>query len=211
MVKRSMNWLIYICLFLLALFVIYIYNNQKKPLKFIHITKTGGTSIEDVGKKNNIEWGRFHKEYGPWHKIFINKSDELKNKFDWFVVVRNPYDRMLSEYYCKWGGIGNRPHTKEDMNRYLIDKINNRNLEGDHYTEQYKYIDNSTTIHILHFENLNDDFMQLMNSYNIKVDALEQTNVGNKQYNTNDFNEELIHLINTVYKNDFEQFGYSMM
>jgi hypothetical protein len=118
---------------------------------------------------------------------------------------------MLSEYYCKWGGIGKRPHTKEDMNRYLIDKINNRNLEGDHYTEQYKYIDNSATIHILHFENLNDDFMQLMKRYNIKIDSLEQTNAGNKQYRTDDFNDELIHLINDVYKNDFELFGYNMM
>ena len=42
-----------------------------KPLKFIHITKTAGTTIENLGLKKNIKWGRFHKEYGPcWHRIF---------------------------------------------------------------------------------------------------------------------------------------------
>ncbi len=31
--------------------------NKSKPLKFIHITKTAGTSIENIGKENNILWG----------------------------------------------------------------------------------------------------------------------------------------------------------
>ena len=84
-----------------------------KELKFIHITKCAGTTIENMGKKNNILWGRFHKEYGcnyilgpPWHEIFKNQNTNLKLKYDWFVVVRNPYERLISEFYCKWGGIG---------------------------------------------------------------------------------------------------------
>ena len=86
-----------------------------KILKFIHITKCAGTSIEDVGKENNILWGRFHKEYGWWHEIFINKSKELKLKYDWFVVIRNPYERLISEFYCKWGGIGTH-HNIDNIN-----------------------------------------------------------------------------------------------
>jgi len=48
-----------------------------KPLKFIHITKCAGTSIEDIGKKNDICWGRYHEEYNWWHEPFINLKKSL--------------------------------------------------------------------------------------------------------------------------------------
>ena len=51
-----------------------------KQLKFIHITKCVGTSIEDIGKQNNIKWGRFHMEYGWWHEIFPNLPKKIKKK-----------------------------------------------------------------------------------------------------------------------------------
>ena len=56
-----------------------------KHLKFIHITKNAGTSIEDAGKNHNILWGRYHEEYKyesllnkkgrkSWHNIITNKQ-----------------------------------------------------------------------------------------------------------------------------------------
>merc|ERR1712167_446846 len=36
---------------------------EMKTLKFIHVTKNGGTSIEDEAKKQNILWGRFDAKY----------------------------------------------------------------------------------------------------------------------------------------------------
>ena len=79
---------------------------MEKQLKFIHIPKTAGTSIENAGKKINIDWGRYHKEYIPekiayhfhHHTILSKLNPDIVNKYDWFMVVRNPYDRILSEY-----------------------------------------------------------------------------------------------------------------
>ena len=52
-----------------------------KQLKFIHITKCAGTTIENLGKEKNILWGRFDKEYSSgfeyWHNIFQNIDKKL--------------------------------------------------------------------------------------------------------------------------------------
>lgn len=190
---------------------------MKKELKFIHITKTAGSSIETAGLESNIKWGKHHKEYGHHHEIFINKSEELKSKYDWFVVVRNPYERILSEYYCRYGGTGNinSSHSKDEMNLYLMKKINNRLKSNGHYLEQFKYIDKNCTINVLKFENLEKEFYELMEKYGINV-ALKKENTkemskNKTKYTVNDFSKELVKLINEVYYEDFISFGYKIL
>lgn len=183
-----------------------------KELKFIHITKCAGTSIENLGKKKNILWGRFHKEYGWWHGIFTKKPLRLKSKYDWFIVVRNPYERILSEYYCKYGGPSVRHKNVQDFNNYLIDRIQKRGItrRGDHYTEQYVYLDSNCTIHVIKFENLKQDFDNLMVKYNLPLQLNIHSNKGEgvKTFQVKDFSNDLIKLINKVYSKDFEIFNY---
>lgn len=190
---------------------------MSKSLKFIHITKCAGTFIEDVGKYHNINWGRFDTEYGYWHDIFSLKPQSLKNKYDWFMIIRNPYDRILSEYYCEWGGIGkkNITHTKEQFNQFLIYKIRNRSLSGDHYTEQYKYLDKNVPINIIRFENLNAELDLLFKKYNIPINVFEYRKQNTRQsknkelkFTKDDFSKELISTINDIYDKDFEEFNY---
>ena len=182
-----------------------------KPLKFIHITKCAGSSIENAGLKQGIKWGRYHRVYGFWHQIFPNVRPAIINKYEWFTVVRNPYDRILSEYHCKWGGVGDSKvcHTKEQMNAFLIRKIKRRRKSGDHYTEQYKYLHPTVPIHILKFENLVPEFDALMGQYNIQGVTLARDNSTVKVFSVSDFSPELIALINEVYDKDFETFGYT--
>ena len=188
--------------------------NSLKQLKFIHITKCAGTTIENIGKKKNILWGRFHNEYGWWHEIFPNKSKKLKLKYDWFVIVRNPYERIISEFYCKWGGIGyfkNIYHFNEKkFNIYLKQRILNRSKTGDHYTEQYKYIDESQYIHIIKFENIKVEFNELMKKYKLDIVLNEKNNESafTKKFTVKSLTPELIKLINKIYHNDFIKFGY---
>jgi hypothetical protein len=189
---------------------------ELKELKFIHITKNAGTSIEEAGIKHKIEWGKFHKEYGWYHKPFSKIDKKLQDKYDWFVVVRNPYARMLSEFYCMWGGVYNYyTITKDYMNTFLIYRIKNIDESDNkcHYVEQYKYIygDNITCkIHILYFEKLEEHFNNLMKKYGLEHIKLEKTNTKPIAipFTINDFSDELIELINNVYDNDFKLFGY---
>lgn len=190
-----------------------------KELKFIHITKTGGTTIEDVGKKNGKKWGRFHKEYNIglrrgdyWHTKFTLLSNEVKLKYDWFIVVRNPYKRLISEFYCKWGGCGISNKftcSKEDFNKILKKKIlNNHNKLFGHYIPQHFYIDPNIKIHIIKFENLTKEFNELMKKYNYNFVLNKHSNKGKKIYTVNDLSNEVISLINNIYHKDFEMFGY---
>jgi hypothetical protein len=211
-----------------------------KPLKFIHITKNAGSSIEDSAKKYSIYWGRWDTNYCPlgcflgsggwWHKIFSKTPEKLQSRFDWFLVCRNPYDRIISEFYCIWGeGWIEKPYfmngvitttkpTKEQFNKFLISQINKRSREGDHYTEQYLYLSNDPYIkvNIIHYENLKEEFQKLMKLYSLNVKLDLHINSGVSEYfgekfTVKDFSPELIQLINTVYKKDFEIFGYKMI
>lgn len=195
-----------------------LYNMSSKELKFIHITKCAGTYIEDIGKSHNLEWGRFHKEYGFWHRLFGNVPAPIRYKYDWFMIVRNPYDRILSEYYCQWGGIGktNIKHTKLEFNSYLIHKIQKRNLKGGHYTEQYKYLVPDVSIHVVKLEDLKEQLSALFEKYALDI-KLSETFANTKEsknrvlpFTVSDFSPKLIQLINKVYQQDFKLFQYPM-
>ena len=196
-----------------------------KKLKFAHPVKTGGTSIENIGKQNGITWGRFHEEYGSreekqsqWHEPLCYQHEQLQHKYDWFTIVRDPYERILSHYYCKYGGIGNSPHdTARGMCEYLQKKIH------DHYYKQqichghplhalHLYLpSNNVKITILRFENLQDDFNTLMKKYNLPLTLNRHDNSGCKTpYTVDDFSPALILLINTVFAKDFEMFNYKL-
>jgi hypothetical protein len=201
-----------------------------KPLKFIHITKNAGTSIENAGKAKGLQWGLYHTEYGlghitpdsGWHhEVTTRLPLSLINQYDWFMVVRNPYTRILSEYHCKWAGppasstVGpmnflkhNKQKLKESMNEYLIQKIRNAPAEGHHYTPQALYLHPTAKIHVLKFENIQAEFDALMATYGIEGLVLKRENSKEKRFRISDFSRELIALINEVYHEDFVQFGY---
>jgi hypothetical protein len=185
-----------------------------KELRFIHITKTAGTSIEEIAKEKGILYGRYHREYGGWHVFFKHKPKEFKNRYDWFLVVRNPYERIVSEFHCKWGGVGNlaEKYNVDGFNNYIRQKIMHRLPIGGHYSEQYKYIDNdpSIKIHILRFENLEEEFNSLMKTYNLDLKLSKDLNKNEKIFTVKDLSPDNIKLINNIYKKDFEKFNYPM-
>lgn len=199
--------------------------NNKKSLKFIHISKTAGTSIENIAIKHGIRWGRFDKEYGinhnnRFHAPFIEIPDSVKEKYEWFTVVRNPYNRIISEYYCKW-----MPPPLDQKNKYNIKEFNNLianniinretnriNLDF-HYYEQNKYIDDRFPIHIIKYENIQKEFNALMRNYDIDLKLNQYNNAAmvHKKFGLKDLSSENIELINTAYSKDFQLFGYNFI
>ena len=107
---------------------VYNFTAPFNKLEFIHITKTGGTAVETIAARDaNITWGICHFQFQlnlgpaclrpnwvhqvdlfkaspPWHAPpqWMNPNPYLGS--DTFTIVRNPYDRIISEFYCKYYG-----------------------------------------------------------------------------------------------------------
>ena len=202
-----------------------------KELKFIHITKSGGSSIEEIGKSNKVYWGKYDNLFKEINSHYHNISEyiplHIQNKYDWFLVVRNPYERILSEYYCNWGGIGefvpSINHNINEFNIYIIKKILNYHKSMDspntrsrfHYIPQYLYLmeNANSKMNILKIENLEQDFNNLMKKYKLNIHLNKHINKSKfkKKFTVDHFSNELIDLINCVYRKDFEEFNYKMI
>jgi len=194
---------------------------MSKGLQFLHVTKTGGTSIESQGKTIGFKWGRFAPHLGPHHVPLIQRHPKIRYNYDWFMVCRNPYDRMLSEFYCRFGGLGPQAtknlRDKSRLNEVVFKRINksregflDSNRNQFHYYPQHLYLDPHAKIHILRFESLADDFSSLMNKYNRTLELTLHLFKSEKIFSVNDFSREVLDLINDYYEKDFLTFGYDM-
>jgi len=187
-------------------------------LKFIHIPKTGGTSIENFGFFYGFKWGKVDKNYynrfkttspgSIWHATLPTLPDEFYDGYDKFCVVRNPYDKILSSVYC--GFRSSYPETKEDFNSEIKTNIlSNNNI---HYARQYDYVykDGEKIVqHVLRFDNLKSEIENLLLSYGIKSDFNIKSNQSHtKKYTVLDISPDSLELINKFYDKDFESFGY---
>lgn len=185
-------------------------------LKFIHIPKTGGTSIEESAKKNNLLWGKYdtslkgYKNISPWHC-----PQEISPYC--FCVVRNPFDRFISEFYNATS-INN--YNSEKLNDFIQIKIpqikDNINIDDNHFLPQYMFTEKCHII--ISFDNLQNNLNNLMKIFNLPSLVLQKLPGGilqqRKRKNRNinrlsylDINDTNKRLIEQIYELDFELYN----
>jgi len=211
------------------------FKNNNINLLLIHIPKTGGTSLEKYfSKKYNIKLDinslytiKNNPEYllnnvHLQHLTLLNLKDNNKRfKIDWnnlkiITIVRNPYDRILSEIF--WRNIKmekkNNIKTKIDsinkIKEYIQKYKNNNSTLDNHMRPQYEFLLNKEqqidpNILILKTEDLTEQMK--------KNGWVDFSNFDNKVINTYKysdwFNQEILDLINEIYDNDFKYFNYN--
>ena len=203
-------------------------------LEFVHITKTGGTAIEAAAAEKNIIWGACH--HIPHIKTCqgINTSSTSKiNNYLWhdyrqkykcqnlFTIVRNPYTRIVSEFYCPWNGYRGINQTRRIFNKWIQRSIstarqNPINSNG-HLTPASRYVFDKFNFrqigHVLKYENLTFDFHNLMQQYNLPIQLAEykiNSSKKRKLFSILDFDNVSLKAINEFYLEDFKNFGYKM-
>ena len=178
------------------------------PFVFIHINKTGGTS---VSKALNIPLE---------HKTAMQFIDEM-GQSAWdrklsFVTVRNPWDKVVSHYHHRLQSdhtdLAQNPIPfKEWVQRAYRDHdpayYNNPIL----YSPQLDWISdaqgNIVVKEILRFEKLSEDFRQVMEKLNRKIELPHARK--SKRSDFRDYDDtETIDIVADCFEPDITRFGY---
>lgn len=147
--------------------------HESMKVVYIHIPKTGGTSIEEaLGMKTTDGqfWGRRHdvdasKQHYSHTEMLNVRSDIL----DWFtfVSIRNPWDRVLSgwAHHPKWKNeVGSFDNFISLMKENVFELGNLYWLDG-YVTPQTHFIPKIRDFHVLRFESLQKDFAEMCKNY----------------------------------------------
>ena len=202
------------------------FKNNNLNLLFIHIPKTGGTSLEKyLSQKHNIPldskslysdlkngYNSVSLQHQTYHSLLKKKTQFGIdfNNIKIISIVRNPYERIVSDLF--FYKLINYKTTQIEVFK-ILQKYINSNEYDNHNIPQYSFlIDDNNKINkditIFKTETLNDDLIKYgFTDFNIH----KNVNI-NSDINYFDFlNEKSIKLINNFYKKDFKLFDYKII
>ena len=206
------------------------FKNNDANILFIHIPKTGGSSLENYfSKKFNIPLNNkslfmssiyektiiqnniiinTHMQHLTFQTIFKYKKelDIDFNNIKIITIVRNPYERIMSDLF--FIPKINRNTSQEEVFNILQEYVLSDNLDN-HNIPQNDFITNCNkelinNIHILRTETLRNDMHNL--GY---TDFFNHDNSNNKVDYYKYLNNDSIKLINDFYDYDFKLFNYT--
>jgi len=193
---------------------------HEKKCIFIHIPKTAGTSIE-----------QFIRDHGKNNLLFIgvrnNRSlqhltaNELKTmmpyiykKYYKFSIVRNPYDKLLSEYY--WNPSINMGYkngkSKKDFLKKVTEIVESKkyfnDIYNDHFIPQYNFLFYKNKLLVDQLFKY-EDLEWVSNFLKKKLKIIRHFPYLNKNdIEKEGWDDDEKNIIYNLYKNDFLYFGY---
>lgn len=187
------------------------YSDKHKTI-FIHIPKNAGTAITNALEMNDV--GHHTWEY------YKNKYPEKWNDYKKIAVVRNPWDRVVSNYEYAlmeesyWHSVSGKARYKQhpdlDILRnknfnQCIDLLLNDQLKHQGWSNQYSYIYNDqeqVVDYLINYNNLNQDIYNILG---VNVNRLNQSNhIHYQDY----YNDDLINKISQIYSTDIKIFNF---
>lgn len=201
---------------------------------FIHIPKTGGSSIEetmealdesvsrvlpDLLEGVGVTKGYQHtadscrRKHHRYHdlKVFLNPQDLFK-----FSVVRNPWDRLVSHFTWHTNG-GNHFQYDVTFEEFVLDLETHFQIENscinmrDKRDDQYEWLFQERKClfdFIIRFEDLQTGFDHVCKHLKLPQTQLPVLKKINREHYTKFYTDEMADIIRTQYTRDIIEFGY---
>ena len=185
--------------------------NHKHKFIFIHIPKTGGTSISNycIEKIEGSLYNRINED-----SVDINKhiyAKELIDIFDYsnynsFAVVRNPFEVTVSHYFfgLRVENLSMDEYSFEDFLELMVKPNAIRQ-------PMVEYISDGSDIlikDIVRFENLESELKSYFNKISLNLDSLGRHNIGNHLHYSKYYNEKTYNIVNDYFSEDIKKFNY---
>ena len=166
-------------------------------IAFVHIFKTGGSSITTWYNKyinNKI----LDEHYNHYYLSVIENPAPIS-----FVVIRNPWDRVVSMYFhnCKY-----LKNFNTNFDNFVLYEMKTMFVGGQTLsTPQIRWTENVT--HLLRFENLEKDFKIIQDIFQC-YEPLPLKKKSNREHYRTYYKEETRQAVAEMFKEDIEAFGY---
>ena len=172
---------------------------NKNNCIFVHIPKTGGTSIARTLSRtqNHITAQRYIHNLGmkKWNNSFT------------FTIVRNPWDREISSFFYRYkkdyGGVFSTEIFKKHLKRVYVGGIPNY-IPWFANKKQESFVD-----FIGRFENLQNDIDYVCDKIGINRKKLLHVNKSNHKHYTEYYDDETREIVAKKYSDDIKLFNYS--
>lgn len=209
-----------------------VFTRDSDSVLYIHIPKSGGSSIEHEASKNGWEESfsvrgkslneikHYRSSPQHFHERLLSEIFDF-NEFDLvFTVVRNPFQRLKSEYYWqKAQGITSKAPTVW-IARVIEEYSANKYIYDNHIRPQIEFIPKSSNSKVFKLE---DGAMEDVNSIFFRgnrrgalsdfLDSFRNKNIAKKSKKEVEVEREFNankEIIFEFYKADFETFGYDL-
>lgn len=195
--------------------------SHKHKFIFIHISKTAGTSMETVLRDESCQllpgqWDTTRIRHTPLNHLTLQElidydvltPAQLKSYFK-FCFVRNPWERLISEIFCRWMSPWFRDLTTEARIRRACQLATEPTGVANHLRPQVDFI-SAAELHmdfIGRFEYLEEDFAYLCHLLGLP-NTLPHLNRSTRDTYQSYYTAETQALVTATYQRDIDAFHY---
>jgi len=204
--------------------------NEEKKYIFIHIPKTGGTTISNQlhlkGGRGIAYKGDDFKNYSTQHyniPQLLAFNGRLRQDYLWkyfiFTIVRNPWDRFVSEYSQRQASGDDKnfkqllEYAEECVNLYNKGIFYNKGVHNkiSHFIPQYTFVyfcGMQIPSFVGRFEKYDDAILYISSQINYDLDLRKHLNKSDHGHYSKYYNWKTKRKLMKLYKDDIKLFNY---